>query len=67
MVSDAQAVRNLRTHGFAADLTDAGARAVQAGVDMEMAIGDPAYAHLPEAVAAGLVDEKILDASSGGC
>ena len=28
-----------------------------------MAIGDPAYAHLPEAVAAGLVDEKTLDAS----
>jgi beta-glucosidase len=63
VVSDAQAVHNLRTHAFAADLTDAGARAVQAGVDMEMALGDPAYAHLPEAVAAGLVDEKILDAS----
>jgi beta-glucosidase len=63
VVSDAQAVHNLRTHGFAADLTDAGARAVRAGVDMEMAFGDPAYAHLPEAVAAGLVDEKTLDAS----
>ena len=63
MVSDAQAVHDLRTHHFAADLTDAGARALRAGVDMEMAFGDPAYAHLPEAVAAGLVDEKILDAS----
>jgi beta-glucosidase len=63
VVSDAQAVHNLRTHGFAADLTDAGARALQAGVDMEMAFGDPAYAHLPEAVAAGLIDEKVLDAS----
>ena len=63
VVSDAQAVHNLRTHAFAADLTDAGARAVQAGVDMEMALGDPAYAHLPGAVEAGLVDEKILDAS----
>jgi beta-glucosidase len=62
VVSDAQAVLNLRTHGFAADLTDAGARAVDAGVDMEMAIGDPAYAHLPEAVEAGLVDEEVLDA-----
>jgi beta-glucosidase len=61
LVSDAQAVHNLRTHGFAADLTDAGARAVRAGVDMEMAVGDPAYAHLPEAVEAGLVDEKTLD------
>jgi beta-glucosidase len=63
VVSDAQAVHNLRTHAFAADLTDAGVRAVRAGVDMEMAFGDPAYAHLPEAVAAGLVDEKTLDAS----
>jgi len=29
VVSDAQAVHNLRTHGFAADLTDAAARAVE--------------------------------------
>jgi beta-glucosidase len=62
LVSDAQAVHNLRAHGFAADLTDAGARAVRAGVDMEMAVGDPAYAHLPAAVEAGLVDEEALDA-----
>ena len=61
LVSDANAVRNLMTHGFAADLTDAGARAVGAGVDLEMAVSDPAYAHLPEAVAAGLVDEAALD------
>jgi len=61
VVSDAQAVHNLRTHGFAADLTDAGARAAKAGVDMEMAIADPAYAYLPEAVTAGLVDEDTLD------
>jgi beta-glucosidase len=40
VVSDANAVRNLATHGFAADLTDAGARAVTAGVDLEMAISD---------------------------
>ena len=63
VVSDAQAVHNLRTHGFAADLTDAGARAVSAGVDMEMAAGDPAFAHLPQAIEAGLVDEEVLDAS----
>ena len=50
VVSDANAVRNLLTHGFAADLTDAGARAINAGVDMEMAISDAAYAHLPEAL-----------------
>src|SRR3954451_9386145 len=54
LVSDANAVRSLLTHGFAADLTDAAARAVGAGVDLEMAVADPAYAHLPDAVAAGL-------------
>ena len=53
VVSDANGVRDLVTHGFAGDLTDAGARALNAGVDMEMAIADPAYAHLPEAVAQG--------------
>ena len=53
VVSDAHAVHDLRTHGFAADLTDAGARALRAGVDLEMAIDDAAYAHLPEAVEPG--------------
>ncbi len=62
LVSDANAVRNLLTHGFATDLTDAGVRALGAGVDLEMAVSDPAYAHLPEAVAAGGVDEAALDA-----
>jgi beta-glucosidase len=63
VVSDANAVRNLVTHGFAADLTDAGARAVNAGVDMEMAMGDAAYSRLPEAVENGVVSEETLDAS----
>jgi beta-glucosidase len=63
VVSDAQAVRNLRTHGFAADLTDAAARAVATGVDLEMATAAPAYAHLPEAVEKGLVTEEVIDAS----
>jgi len=62
VVSDANAVRNLVTHGFAADLTDAAARAVSAGVDMEMAIADPAYAHLPAAVEQGRLSEDALDA-----
>jgi beta-glucosidase len=62
VVSDANAVRNLLTHGFAADLTDAGARALNTGVDMEMAISDPAFAHLPEAVQNGVVDVDTLDA-----
>ena len=61
LVSDANAVRSLVTHGFATDLTDAAARALGVGLDLEMAVSDPAYAHLPEAVAAGLVDEAALD------
>jgi beta-glucosidase len=63
VVSDANAVRNLVTHGFAADPTDAAARALTAGVDMEMAIQDPAYARLPEALQAGAVSQDVLDAS----
>ena len=63
VVSDANAVRNLVTHGFAADLSDAAARAVNAGVDMEMAVADPAYAHLPEAVESGSASGQALDAS----
>jgi beta-glucosidase len=63
VVSDANAVRSLLTHGFAADLTDAGARAVNAGVDMEMAVSDAAYAHLAEALESGATDDQTLDAS----
>ena len=63
VVSDANAVRNLHTHGFAADLTDAGARAVNAGVDMEMAMDDPAYGHLPEALESGAANQEAVDAS----
>jgi beta-glucosidase len=62
VVSDANAVRNLQTHGFAADLADAGARAVNAGVDMEMVISDAAYAQLPEALQSGMTDADTVDA-----
>jgi beta-glucosidase len=62
-VSDANAVRSLTTHGFAKDLADAGVRALSAGCDMEMAISDPAFAHLPAAVADGRVAESALDRS----
>lgn len=63
VVSDANAVKDLETHHFAADLTDAGACGVMAGVDMEMAIADAAYAHLPEALESGAVTVEVLDAS----
>lgn len=62
LVSDANAVLNLVTHGFAEDLADAAARAVKVGLDLEMAITGPAYAHLEEAVNAGTVSEEVVDA-----
>ena len=63
VVSDANAVRSLVTQGFAADLADAAARGVNAGVDIEMAMFDPAYGHLPEALESGAADPEALDAS----
>ena len=63
VVSDANAVRNLVTHGFARDLSDAAARAVNAGVDMEMAIADPAYGHLAAALESGGASSEAVDAS----
>lgn len=61
VVSDANAVRSLATQHFAADDADAGARALNAGLDMEMCMFDPAFGHLPDAVASGAVDEATLD------
>ncbi|GAB95035.1 beta-glucosidase [Kineosphaera limosa] len=61
VVSDANAVKSMVVQHFCRDLTDAGARAVHAGLDMEMAMDDPAYGHLPEAVAQGLVTEAEVD------
>lgn len=61
VVSDAGAVRSLVTQHFARDLADAAARAMNAGIDLEMTMEDAAYAHLPDAVAAGLVDEEAID------
>ncbi|MEO5709458.1 MAG: glycoside hydrolase family 3 N-terminal domain-containing protein [Nocardioidaceae bacterium] len=63
VVSDANAVRSLVTHGFAADFPDAGARAVNVGMDMEMAMVEPAYAQLPEAVERGDVTAEQVDVS----
>lgn len=62
-VSDADAVRNLVTHHFAKDNMDAGARALTAGVDMEMTISDPAFDSLPDALESGAIDEATLDAA----
>ena len=43
VVSDADAVKSLETHGYAKDLYDAAVIALRAGVNMEMAIGFTAY------------------------
>ncbi len=61
VVSDAGAVRSLVTQHFARDLPDAAARAMNAGLDLEMCMEDPAFAHLPTAVADGLVSEQTID------
>ena len=63
VVSDANAVRSLVTHGFATDLSDAAARAVNVGMDLEMAVSDPAYRHLPDALESGAASPEAVDAS----
>jgi beta-glucosidase len=63
VVSDANSVKDLETHHFAEDPTDAATRALRAGLDLEMAIADPAFAHLVEAVGSGRVSEAELDTS----
>ncbi|MBT2502334.1 glycoside hydrolase family 3 N-terminal domain-containing protein [Curtobacterium sp. ISL-83] len=63
VVSDANAVKSLETQHFAESATDAGARALSAGLDMEMCTFDPAFGSLPDAVAQGLVDEESIDAA----
>jgi beta-glucosidase len=61
VVSDAEAANNLKAHGLAADAQEAGAKALNAGLDMEMAFFKAAYSNLPAALAAGQVDGKRLD------
>lgn len=62
VVSDANAVADLVTHGFAADRSDAARRAFTAGVDMDMASGTY-MKELPALVRAGKVSEASIDAA----
>ena len=48
-------------HGVAADLGDAAAQALTAGVDVELPTGNAYRAPLADAVRAGLVDESLVD------
>jgi beta-glucosidase len=50
VVTDASAVHNLVKQGFAADQSDAAARALMAGIDMEMSMAPNAFATLRESV-----------------
>lgn len=60
VVSDWASITEMITHGFAADDKDAALKAVNAGVDMEMAT--KAYAkHLKELLNQGKLDESQLD------
>ncbi len=60
VVSDAFAVANLTTHGFAKDAEDAAFRAITAGVDMDM--GSRTYIRqLPKLLESGRVSSKQLD------
>lgn len=61
VVSDANAVQSLETQHFASSRQDAAVRAVNAGLDMEMCMVDPAFSRLPDAVRQGLVDLDVLD------
>jgi beta-glucosidase len=63
VVSDAGAVNSLITQGFAADKQDAAARALKAGLDMEMTppMQTPSMLALPEALKAGKVSQAEAD------
>lgn len=61
VVSDANAVRSLETQHLAADHTDAAARALAAGLDMEMTMSEAAFSSLPQAVAEGRIGVDTVD------
>ena len=62
VVSDAFAVGNLETHGYARDPEDAAYKAITAGVNMDMA-SLTYISNLPKLVASGKVTEAQLDAA----
>jgi beta-glucosidase len=62
VVTDASAVHNLVTQGFATDTADASVKAILAGVDMEMSTPENAFSStLANAVRAGKVPVKVVD------
>ena len=63
VISDAHTVTNLTKQGFAKDAEDAAARAINAGLDVELAFGSSAMSELPKAVNSGAVSMKTLEAA----
>jgi beta-glucosidase len=62
VVADYFAVAFLHTtHGIAADLGEAAALALSAGVDVELPTGDAFLSPLAERIRAGLADEALVD------
>jgi beta-glucosidase len=63
VVTDAGAAANLKTHGYAPTLEDAGIRALEAGVDLEMSppFAESAFKTLPQSLAAGKITSAELD------
>ena len=62
VVSDANSVKSLEKHGFAKDVEEAGLRAFNAGVNMEMAIGFTAFSRsLPAAGQRGEISEQQIE------
>jgi beta-glucosidase len=65
VTSDYEGIEQLQSlHQVAGDLTDAAARALNAGVDNDMPDGE-AYANLPQALAQGKVTQAQIDTAVG--
>ncbi len=62
VISDYRAVHELISHGVAEDLKDAAEKSFACGCDIEM-MSAGYYAHLPELVAEGKVNEADIDAA----
>jgi beta-glucosidase len=60
IISDYNAIRELLNHGVAADMPEAAALALNAGVDIDM-MADGYRHHLPEALQRGLVSMEQID------
>jgi beta-glucosidase len=62
-VSDANSAYDLATHNFAKDCADAGVRALNAGLDMEMSLSaqSSCYATLPQSLSNGTIRQDRLD------